>query len=525
MNRYALCLFGRFNNRFSDHAGSEGFLYIKENLLDRFNLDVFVFSNDTENHQQIQEIYGECASQISLTEPVDWNTQIERANIPLSEYNPKQGFRTFSNSLNFFYSRSRSIELAVQNAHFSSSEYQWIISARFDLGQMDRYNGYQKYKCSQINFNPLLDNEKIFTALWDQTNAGIADQWMYGNQQNMSSLIDMEKNVLTYLSEGSGYLRWLKGGISFSNSEDPFSNEILKPSSERSYSLMTVPRKEAIDNHLIQKYFFEEKGLLQKNSLVGNIPGVARVLYTHTDYSDCWPMYFGQMIKYSNIFSKNYVFVDSIDSRIPSFFTQIQYDERDSYTNRLLSCLKKIDASHILFEHEDMIILRSPEVSQIKIYADMMKKNSLDVFRRGKFDVIKLVNGGDYFSSRIKHRETNLLRRISRFSSWIFSLQPSIWSRDSFISLLSLHRNRSIWEFEIEAQRSMRKFKFRSAILVEPTAKRGTAHFDSDVYPYIATAIVKGKWNLLEYGNEITALAHEYGVDLQIRGNNKLETD
>ena len=257
-----------------------------------------------------------------------------------------------------------------------------------------------------------------------------------------------------------------------------------------------------------------------KNSSVRNVPGVARVLYTHTDYSDCWLMYFEQINKYSDIFEKKYVFVNAIDSRIPSSYEQIVYDERESYTNRLLSCVEKLSVSHIFFEHEDMIILSSPEVSQIKIFAEMLKRTSFDNFRRSKFDVIKLVNGGKYYSTKVNSKQTKFLRRISRLSPWIFSIQPSLWSTSSLISLLRLHQNRSIWEFEIEAQRSMRKFKFRSAILVEPTAKKGTSHFESNIYPYVATAVVKGKWNLLEYEIELTRLADEYGIDLRIRGSN-----
>ena len=525
MNKMALCLFGRFDNRYSENAGFHGFSYIKESLLDKFDLDVFIFSNDTKNHQKIQDLYGEHACQISLEQPVDWNSRIDQANVPLIEYKPKQGDRTFSKSLNFFHSRSRSIQMAVNYAHSFSSEYKWLIAARFDLGQIDKHNGYQKFRVSEINFNPLLDNDKIYTALWDQTNAGIADQWVYGNQKTMSSLIGMEQNALTYLSKGSNYLQWLEGGVSFSNSEDPFSNEVLKQPSERSSSLMKVSRKEAIDNQLMHKFFFIEKDLLQKNSLVANVPGIARVLYTHTDYSDCWSIYFGQIAKYSNIFEKNYVFVNALDSRIPSFFEQIVYDDRESYTNRLLACLQKISASHIFFEHEDMVILRSPEVSQLNVFAGMLKRKPLDNFRRNKFDVIRLVNGGKYFSTKVKGEDGKFLRRISRLSSWIVSVQPSLWSRSSLILLLSLHQNKSIWEFETEAQRSMRKFRFRSALLVERTAKRGTAHFDSNVYPYLATAIVKGKWNLLEYGNELKKIAEEYGVDLKIRGSNITRTN
>ena len=44
------------------------------------------------------------------------------------------------------------------------------------------------------------------------------------------------------------------------------------------------------------------------------------------------------------------------------------------------------------------------------------------------------------------------------------------------------------------------------------------SHWDSKVYPYVATAIVKGKWNYSEYESELSSLHKEYNVDKNIRG-------
>ena len=41
---------------------------------------------------------------------------------------------------------------------------------------------------------------------------------------------------------------------------------------------------------------------------------------------------------------------------------------------------------------------------------------------------------------------------------------------------------------------------------------RGQAHYDSHIFPFIATAIVKGKWNNLEYSSELDVLFDEYDV-------------
>ena len=48
--------------------------------------------------------------------------------------------------------------------------------------------------------------------------------------------------------------------------------------------------------------------------------------------------------------------------------------------------------------------------------------------------------------------------------------------------------------------------------------KRGMYHYDSIVFPYICTAIVKGKWNMNEYQNELDKLFGEYNINPFERG-------
>ena len=48
--------------------------------------------------------------------------------------------------------------------------------------------------------------------------------------------------------------------------------------------------------------------------------------------------------------------------------------------------------------------------------------------------------------------------------------------------------------------------------------KRGSNHYDSELYPYIATALVKGKWNLSEYQKELGDLLEEYKLNVSKRG-------
>lgn len=501
-------------------AGKEGFKYIQETLLHKYPFDVFIFSNNQESFTEIKRTYGTVASKIVLQKPLDWEGRINKEIGGLSDYVPKEGFRTISNSLNFYYSRSESIKLALEQASDRQLEYQWVLSARFDLGQIDKFNGYQPFKVSQVGFNPKLDREYLYSALWNQTNAGLADQWFFGSQKVMEIFTLMPEEALDYFKDGSKYLDMLSAGIPFSNMNNPFSNEICHLSRQPKPAPVILEKSEAIDNHLIHKFFLMDKYKIERLRMTALVPGVARVLYTHTDYADCWPIYFGQVEKLGNFFTNNYVFVNQPDDRIPSYFNQIYYEDSQSYTDRLSTCLQKITDQVVFFEHEDMILYDVPELTQLINYSRMIKRRKIHDIHPNRFDAIKLIRGGKFLSRKVLNPGVKQLRAISRISQWIFSIQPSFWSRSALISLLEKHKGVGIWEFEAAAQKSMRKARFRVATVFENTIKRGDHHYDSKIYPYIATGIVKGKWNTLEYQREIVELSTEYSVDLSERGTN-----
>jgi hypothetical protein len=50
------------------------------------------------------------------------------------------------------------------------------------------------------------------------------------------------------------------------------------------------------------------------------------------------------------------------------------------------------------------------------------------------------------------------------------------------------------------------------------TEKPVGGHFDSVVYPYTATALVKGKWNMKEYSSQLTEIFQEYDLNVNERG-------
>ncbi len=89
-----------------------------------------------------------------------------------------------------------------------------------------------------------------------------------------------------------------------------------------------------------------------------------------------------------------------------------------------------------------------------------------------------------------------------------FSIQPTLIKLKNFVSLLESTQPLNIWDFELAVPAEGKHYMVR----LGDERKRGMYHCDSIIYPYIATAIIKGKWNYGEYMKELDELFNEYGI-------------
>lgn len=248
----------------------------------------------------------------------------------------------------------------------------------------------------------------------------------------------------------------------------------------------------------------------EPRAFTSDFGSAANIVYTHSDYSDVWPAFFGQLGKHLGPFKSNYVFVDRFCEGIPRHFQQIIYDDKKSYTHRLKDCLEKVTENVILFQHEDMILHSTPRAAELVKLIDELDESA------PRFDAAKLVSGGTFLHLPISgHRE---FRKIWRLSPWIFSIQPTLWRKSSFEHLVALHEGQTIWEFETKAQKSVRKLRLRTISPKRSKNKRGRYHWDNPIYPVISTAISKGKWVFSEYESELRPILSRYGIDPSVRG-------
>lgn len=223
------------------------------------------------------------------------------------------------------------------------------------------------------------------------------------------------------------------------------------------------------------------------------------VLYTHDDMSDMWHIFFGQ----ANKFLSNYRFIiltNKFNSSIPAYYNQIFYNEKDDYTSRLNYCLAKINVNVFLFIHEDMILIDEPKFNIIDKLFNYVES--------GIANSIKLIKVGKEF----KKSKFDDLLVSNEFSK--FSIQPTVISKKYFQKILSKVGKQNIWNFEYKVSKGRKDFM----IDTKTERLRGKYHYDSEVFPYIATAINKGKWNFTEYQEELSLLFKEYNIDKNLRG-------
>ena len=238
------------------------------------------------------------------------------------------------------------------------------------------------------------------------------------------------------------------------------------------------------------------------------------ITHTHTDCYDVCKIYDGEMPSklWGDQFWENHYYL--INSEYKSKKEELKlsgkffyYEDYLFYPLRLLNILSNINSEIIVLDHEDMILYDKADLDEINKALILIEKKNLDSIR-----FIKNIN------AKYNKIENSQVEIIDKKSEWMFSIQPSIWRRDSLISVLKRNLNVNIWQLEYKSQKVVRKLGLNIGVLGGDGKKRGKFHCDSEYYPFIATALFKGKWTISEYPIELKRLFTKYKIDPLIRG-------
>jgi len=222
------------------------------------------------------------------------------------------------------------------------------------------------------------------------------------------------------------------------------------------------------------------------------------IFYSHKDYSDIWPILFGQTDKYFNDSHRKILFTN--DGNVPKGWEKILYDDSLRYQERFIYCLEKLDCENVIYHHEDMFLYKKPNLDYISKLYDLLDK----------YDFIKLIKTGINLGINVDKN----LYEFQNTPQDYFAIQPSIWKVKKLLEVYKNTIANTIWEFEGRAGQYCLDSNIKGVFCYnkDKDMPRG-GHFDSSVYPYIATAVVKGKWNFKEYRTELEEIFNEYSFE------------
>lgn len=240
---------------------------------------------------------------------------------------------------------------------------------------------------------------------------------------------------------------------------------------------------------------------LRKYQILLIMDNLTLLTYTNSKCWDVHSIYLKSLIKYFSELKHHYILSD-----IPINKDTIIYNNSSYYYEQMLLGLSNVKTEFVIYSQEDYILYDYVNITKIQNYIDKMQKNK-------DISFIRLIPSG-LAGNEIPYEEDLVV--VNPNSYYYFSTQASIWRCNFLRSMFEKSKIDSIFE---EPKNSPFLASLKSTGLCS-TLNRGNLgeHYYADVYPYIATALVKGQWNFKEYRKYLEPILQENNIDCHQRG-------
>ena len=215
---------------------------------------------------------------------------------------------------------------------------------------------------------------------------------------------------------------------------------------------------------------------------------------------------------------KRYVFVDKGVPDKKS--TTIYYDQTKKFRTQFLECIGQVPEEYCIFISEDYILYDDAREDLLERYKNILEEDQ-------KLTFIRLMKGADFKEPKYKGYDD--LYVLNSSYPYFYSQSATVWrTRDLEKIFFYSDETCNFWgdiakknietSFEWRATSVCQALNIQGLFCYNGENKRGIYHYDSIVFPHIATALVEGKWNLSEYEEELLPLLSKYKIDASIRG-------
>jgi len=242
---------------------------------------------------------------------------------------------------------------------------------------------------------------------------------------------------------------------------------------------------------------------------------LALVINTHTSLYDVWNPFLDSIRKYIPQINPKYIFVDETDFDFGNDFNIINYDRNVTYRDQFYNCIKQVKEEYCIYIAEDYILYDYVQWDNILTQLSVLQNNT-------ELSFVKLISGGVECTNPYKNYK-NLFLLDNKHRNF-YTNQATIWKTRDLEKIYELSPPSHIadkgnmQQMESIGYKACMQMNMNGVVYYNGEKKRGLYHCDSSIFPYIATALVKGKWNMSEYQKELDEIFVKYNINPFERG-------
>jgi hypothetical protein len=227
-----------------------------------------------------------------------------------------------------------------------------------------------------------------------------------------------------------------------------------------------------------------------------------QITYTNSNCSDVLIPFIEQNKKNTNLPLYLISDYDVSGFDVDGYYT---YTNDEPYYKVWCDALNKFGGDHFIYLQEDFFLYDKVNLNVLNTYEGLLKDSD--------YSFVRLLKSGNLNDKQIFDK----LYEIESSNQDIFSMQATIWKTNDYIKIMESVKDEKWLENDTYRNKIM-ELGIKGLYHFDNEEKVGGAHHASNVYPYIATAVVRGQWNYREYKDKLEPILINNNVDPLIRG-------
>ena len=223
--------------------------------------------------------------------------------------------------------------------------------------------------------------------------------------------------------------------------------------------------------------------------------------YTNSNVQDIHHLYFARLQKYFQALKKQLTLTD-IDIKSTECFL---YPNEQPYFEQMINALDVVSTDFVLYSQEDYILYDYVDTDNLHLCIDVLSNDP-------QIGFVRLIQSG--IDGCTNYNEQFIC--LNPDHQYFFSTQATIWKKNVLVDVLKKSKVKSIRDEPYNS--AFLKSTKKQGLCTRGRGKDRGGHFDSVIYPYIATALIGGRWNLSEYKQELAEVFNEFNINKDLRG-------